>query len=91
MWLGEAEEECYSKEVKSPGLRVVFPYLGIESDIALAISLSLDAPSIITPGWLTCVKNLISIFWSNSHILVVLYVHLYETFTSAITSTVLKK
>lgn len=79
---GEGEEGSYSKEVKSPGLGVVVQHLEIASQITFAISLSVDAFSIVTSGFLTCVRNLISILCCSSDILVLLHIHLYEPYSS---------
>lgn len=65
MAVGREKREATVK-MSNPGLEVVVQNLEIDSQITFAISSSLDEFSIVTSGFLTCVRNLISILVSSS-------------------------
>lgn len=65
MAVGREKREATLK-TSNPGLGVVVQNVEIDSQITFVISSSLDELSIVTAGFLTCVKNLISILVSSS-------------------------
>ena len=65
MAVGREKREATVK-MSDQGLEVVVQNLEIDSQITFAISSSLGEFSIVTSGFLTCVRNLISILVSSS-------------------------
>lgn len=65
MAVGREKREGTVK-TSNPGLGVVVQDVEIDSQITFAISSSLDELSIVTAGFLTCVRNLIYILVSSS-------------------------
>ena len=65
MAVGREKREATVK-MSDQGLEVVVQNLEIDSQITFAISSSLGEFSLVTSGFLTCVRNLISILVSSS-------------------------
>lgn len=69
---GAGEREATVK-MSNPGLGVVVQNLEIDSQITFAVSSSLDKLSIVPSGFLTCVRNLISILVSSSVLCIIIH------------------